>query len=258
MLYKIKKELSYLKAKRAEIKKRIELAPSGTLRCTVCKGNYQYYIGKRYLRNKERKLVIDLAEKEYFVKLDEQMKKYEKALTVVEDFLENEQLQNIYRKLHPARKAVVTPIYKPIELVIEEFEQIKYDGKAFEPSDKTAYYTIKGERVRSKSEKIIADELYRHGIPYKYEFPIELEGWNKRITVYPDFIVLNKRTEKKWIIEHLGMMDNRSYFESAMQKLDTYEKNDILLGRDLILLHETSASPLNTKTLEKYITEYLY
>ena len=54
------------------------------------------------------------------------------------------------------------------------------------------------------------------------------------------------------------MMDKNTYFESTMQKLDTYEKNDILLGRDLILLHETSSSPLNTKTLEKYIKEYLY
>ena len=36
------------------------------------------------------------------------------------------------------------PPIKRIELVIEEFEQIRYDGKGFEPSDKTAYYTIKG------------------------------------------------------------------------------------------------------------------
>ena len=51
----------------------------------------------------------------------------------------------------------------------------------------TEYYTIKGERVRSKSEKIIADELYRYQIPYKYEFPLTLATHNRNIQLYPDF-----------------------------------------------------------------------
>ena len=257
MLKKIKEELNYVKESKAELKKYIDNAPDGKLRCAVCRGNYQYYIGKRYLRNKEKKIAVKLAEKEYGEKLLLQLKKYEHALEVIEDFVENEKLQNIYRMLHSARQALVKPIYKPIELIIEEFEQTSYEGKQFLSEDKTSYYTIKGERVRSKSEKIIADELYRNGIPYKYEFPIELKAWNKTITVYPDFTVLNKRTGKKWIIEHLGMLDKTSYLESTLQKLDTYEKNDILLGRDLILLHETSSAPLDTRVLKKYIEEYL-
>lgn len=258
MINKIKEEIRYIKAVKAEINKRIAEAPSGKLRCAICRGNYQYYIGNRYLKSKEKKLAIRLAEKEYSLKIEKQLGRYESALEVIEDFIENERLQNIYRELHPARKAIVTPLYRPIEDIIEEFEQIKYEEKGFDELDKTSYYTIKGERVRSKSEKIIADELYRHGIPYKYELPIELQVWNKKVTIYPDFTVLNKRTGKKWFIEHLGMMDRPNYFETSMNKLDTYEKNDILLGRDLIILHETSKSPLNTKVLEKYINEYFY
>lgn len=130
-------------------------------------------------------------------------------------------------------------------------------GKSFLEDDKTEFYTIKGERVRSKSEKIIADELYRNGIPYKYEMPMELEGWKKKVLIYPDFTVLNKRTGKKWIIEHLGMMDKPAYYENAMQKVSTYEKNGILLGDRLIVLHETSGTPLNTVVLKKYIEKYL-
>ena len=57
-------------------------------------------------------------------------------------------------------------------------------------------------------------------------------------------------------MEHLGLMDNEAYYDNAMFKLDTYERNDILLGRDLLILHETSTAPLNTKVLEKYINEY--
>lgn len=44
--------------------------------------------------------------------------------------------------------------------------------------------TDRGERVRSKTEKIMADYFYRKGIEYKYEQPIYLKGLG---TVYPDF-----------------------------------------------------------------------
>lgn len=257
MLNKIKEELRCIEVVRAKFKNKIVGTSGDKLRCAVCRGHYQYYIGKRYLKKKERKLATQLAQKEYYEKLDKEMLKYEKALTIVENFLENEILQNVYRKLHPARKVLVVPAYRPIEKVIDEFEKIEYECKGFRDEDKTEYYTIKGERVRSKSEKIIADELYRNGIPYKYELPTEIQVLNKKMTIYPDFTVLNKRTGKKWIIEHLGMMDNKTYYESAMQKLDIYEKNDILLGRNLIILHETSTNPLKVKILEKYIKEYL-
>ena len=257
VLKKIKNELNYLRKVKATIARKVENAPEGKLRCAISKGYFQYYIGDRYLKSKDKKIAIKLAEKEYSLKIEKLIKRYEHALEEILDFVENERLQNVYRELHPARKVLIEPLYRPVEEMMEEFEQLTYVGKEFGEENKTAYYTIKGERVRSKSEKIIADELYRHGIPYKYELPIELEVWNKKITIYPDFTVLNKRTGKKWIIEHLGMMDKSSYSESAMQKLDTYEKNDILLGRDLLLLHETSISQLDTKVLEKYINEYL-
>ena len=57
--------------------------------------------------------------------------------------------------------------------------------------------------------------------------------------------------------EYYEKLDKEGYYNNAMFKLDTYEKNDILLGRDLIVLHETSTMPLNTKIVGKYINEYL-
>ena len=51
-------------------------------------------------------------------------------------------------------------------------------------------------------------------------------------------------------------MGDDSYYEHALKKIDVYERNDLLIGRGLILLHETSKSPLNTKILDKYIEEY--
>ena len=68
--------------------------------------------------------------------------------------------------------------------------------------------------------------------------PLELDSWGRKITIYPDFTVLNRRTGRKWYIEHLGMMDNPGYYEKAMIKLDTYEKNEIILGEQLLIFHE--------------------
>lgn len=257
MLNKINKELEYIKDVKKEIVRKINDAPEGSLRCARSKGYYQYYIGKEYINSNKKEMVEKLAEKEYCLKLEKEIKKYEYALEGVRKYIEEERLQNIYRNLYPGRKVLVSPIYKPIEEIIEEFEKIEYEGKCFDEEDNTAYYTVKGERVRSKSEKIIADELYRCGVPYKYELPMKLQGERRIIEVYPDFTVLNKRDGKKWILEHLGMMDNPNYYDMAMRKLDIYEKNNILLGRDLIILHESSAHPLDTKILQKYIKQYL-
>lgn len=68
---------------------------------------------------------------------------------------------------------------------------------------------------------IIADLLNKEGIPYRYEYPIQLNGvgW-----IYPDFTVLNVRLRKEYYWEHLGMMDDYSYAEKALQKISSYEQ----------------------------------
>ena len=257
MLRKLDCELRGLEEAKRKNDKLLKNAPEGKLRCEVSKGYYQYYLGKEYLGKDKKKLIGKLAQKEYGIQLNKKLELYLKKLYELKMLYEKEELEEVYRKLHPARKVLVEPMIPPIEKIIEAFKRIEYEGKPFSEDDKTEFYTIKGERVRSKSEKIIADELYRNGIPYKYEMPIELEGWQKRVLIYPDFTVLNKCTGKRWLVEHLGMMDKPMYYENAMQKLSIYEKNGILLGDGLIVLHETSGSPLNIVVLKKYIEKYL-
>ena len=59
--------------------------------------------------------------------------------------------------------------------------------EALDMSKRQEIYTERGERVRSKSEKIIADKLFLQNIPYHYERPIYLKGFGM---VYPDFCCL--------------------------------------------------------------------
>ena len=103
-------------------------------------------------------------------------------------------------------------------------------------------------------EKIIADKLYMLGIPYKYECPITLKGFGK---IYPDFTILCVKKRQEYIWEHFGMMDNQEYVTKALNKIDMYEKNGYFPGHNLIISHETSLTPINTKIIDELIKVYI-
>lgn len=254
----LENELMRIKQIEDQIKKALKDAPEGKVRCSSCRGNYQYYQGREYISKDKIGYVKSIAQRDYCRSMEGLVKKVRRYLETLMKIYNNEELEQAYRKLAPSRKAVVTPLIKPIEEIIKEFEQIQYEGLRFSEEDTREYYTIKGERVRSKSEKIIADELFRKGIPYKYEMPINvLDFRGREKTIYPDFTVLNKQTGKRWIIEHFGLMDSPDYYDNAMLKLDTYERNGYLLGKNLLIFHETDRMPLNIKVMQKYIEQYL-
>lgn len=82
------------------------------------------------------------------------------------------------------------------------------------------YSTTNGDKVRSKSEVIIANLLAQHGIKYQYEKKLEYEAgkW-----IEPDFtIILPTGKEVYW--EHLGMLGVESYDKRWLEKQDIYEK----------------------------------
>ena len=257
MQKELTKRLKKLQEMEARMEQFLKRAPEGKLRCAINKGCYQYYIGNQYQDKTKIEYVKKLAKKEYYQQTLKEIEKQRVALEKLVRTMEQHPLERVYERMHPARKRLVEPEVKPVADIIREFEQMEYEGKGFTEEDTTAYYTIKGERVRSKSEKIIADTFERKGIPYQYEMPLQLRYRNKNITIYPDFTVLNKQTGKKYIFEHFGMMDKQAYYENALMKLDTYEKNGILLGDGLIITHETAGRSLDTNVLEEYIERYL-
>ena len=136
---------------------------------------------------------------------------------------------------------------------IRKWQEEIYQGKEFY-EDTPELYTLQGERVRSKSELIIADMLSKEGVPYRYEYPLYLRGVGR---IYPDFTVLNikKREEVFW--EHFGMMDDPTYAEAAVKKIATYEQNGIFPGENLILTYETRKNPINQKVVMSLIEHYL-
>ena len=151
------------------------------------------------------------------------------------------------------------------EQYTQQWKGVSWIGRPFAP-DTPVHRTANGERVRSKSEIIIADTLLRHGIPYRYEFPLTLHcsaddndfsSLDGTVTLHPDFLCLNTRTRTEFFWEHFGLMDDPDYSKNAAGKLRLYIENGILPGRNLIITMETQREPLSTRSLEKLIEGFL-
>lgn len=156
-------------------------------------------------------------------------------------------------KLHTQRQLLVTPIEPIWEKELAQWYDSEYHGKEFYEGT-AEIVTEKGERVRSKSEKILADYFYRNNILYQYERPLYLKGYG---TVYPDFTFLSKKTRKEIYWEHEGMMDKPEYAKSAVKKIESYQRNGIHLGERLILTFETELTVLNSQIVEELVEKYL-
>lgn len=260
--------------------KALKRAPEGTLNISESHGNVQYYhrttpdsTKGKYISKENQQLIRRLAQKDYDVHILKALKKEQRLLKTVLTELERDQsrgleISKIFQSLTSHRRALVTPVTLTDEQYAAAWLSKKYEGKSFQP-DSPEYYTARGERVRSKSEVIIADTLNRLSIPYRYEYPLTLHRGGRHttsgdlsrkttsFTIYPDFLCLNLRTRQEFIWEHFGLMDDPSYSNRAIQKLRIYSENGIHPGHHLILSTETVDLPLNTKHIENIIQTYL-
>lgn len=255
------KKLLYCEKERMEkivkkTRKRLEKAPEGSLWMSKNRGGRQYYhytSSKKYISKENMELIRGLAQKTYDEKV---LKKAEKRLHQLEQILkdyDDDEIEQIYLKEHPDRKQHITPVEPTKEQLLEMWKKQDYHGLGFREDD-SVILTEKGERVRSKSEKIIADYFYRNGIEYKYECPLCLEKYG---VIYPDFTIFIKNSGRLIYFEHFGMMDEPSYARKAIRKIQTYEENGIFIGDGLIVTFETSQTVIGTKELDRLMKKYV-
>ena len=248
-------EEARLKAILKTTKERLKNAPEGSLRLSSNKFGRMYYHQKEkkeYISKTNTDLIRALAQKSYDKKI---VKQAEKELEQLEHFLDDykEELNQIYNEEHPDRRKYIVPIEPTWEQCLEAWKSKEYTGLEFQEGT-PLILSEKGERVRSKSEKIIADYLYHNGIEYKYECPIYLKGQGN---VYPDFTLLSRKSGKEIYFEHFGMMDEPSYARKAIRKIQTYEENGIFIGDSLIVTFETSQTVIGTKELDRLMRKYV-
>lgn len=95
--------------------------------------------------------------------------------------------------------------------------------------DGRIHRTKRGELVRSKSEVIIANELFYRGIDYTYEQELRLGEGPPR---YPDFTIEDAATGLTVYWEHCGMLADPGYKARWDAKKAWYRKNNIMPVED--------------------------
>lgn len=254
------KEQERLEKVSKKVRQSLANAPEGTLRLSKCHGCTQYYHCTEnsphkgvYIPKNNIKLAKRLAQKAY----DEKVLSYtEKCITQIKRLLKNfedDKINEIYASEHIERQKLITPVEPTYDQRLNEWLAESYQGKGF-AEGAPVITSNNGIRVRSKSEKIMADYFESIGLEYKYECPIYLKSYG---TIYPDFTFLSRKSGKIVYWEHEGMMDNPDYARSAVQKIELYERNGLFPGEDLILTFETSASIINTELMKELTMKYL-
>lgn len=157
----------------------------------------------------------------------------------------------VYRQLDPRRQRLVVPYILTDELYEKQWKDQVFRSNPFMPEGKI-YDTRNGEKVRSKTEAILADMFLELGIPYHYEKALML---NKGRVRYPDFTMLKIKTREEIYLEHFGLLDDEGYRNKCLHKLDEYRNNGIFPGKNLIITYESSESPFDILGTRKMIKE---
>lgn len=175
----------------------------------------------QYLQQHEQRIAL---QQNWFDKNPEIQKLLETSETFIPDYNENEYLQ----------KWIQTP----------------FESNPQYP-EKLIYKTLAGNFVRSKSEVMIANALYYHSIPYRYECAFRCD----EMVFYPDFTICHPKTRQIFYWEHFGLMYNPYYINKTFEKLKIYAGCQLVPGQNLLTTYETKDYPLDCEKVEHMIEE---
>lgn len=253
---KCRKELlqKIVKEKRAAVKK----VPPGSMKFVRRKSRTEYYWRKPgtgkyvYLNMDKRDFAAALAQKSYDEKILKAARAELKLITKLIRTYEPDVIDAVYSQSPKERRCLIKPVWLSDEEFREKWMEQESCMKGFAEGD-PEYYADKGERVRSKSEILIANTMYHLGVDYLFECEIYLNGFG---VVHPDFCVLDLKNRRTVIWEHLGKMGDPDYVERNLRRINAYLRNGYVIGETLILTFESAAQPLNTREVERIVRHY--
>ncbi len=234
--------------------------PSGNLRISKDGNKVKYFhvVEKgdthgKYIRKQDVKLAEMIAQRDYYTKVAEEAKREIKAIDMYLKNMSDIKVEDVFDSLNGYRQALVNPVILSDKEYARRWENETFKTNPFESGERV-YETKKGEKVRSKSEAMIADMYFELGIPYRYECEVAL--YNGKVK-YPDFTLL-KISERKLIYhEHMGMLEDDFYRKNNLIKLNEYSKSGIFCCDNLIISFETEYAPLNIKEIRKMVKKVL-
>ena len=259
----VERRLSLLRAKLRDFETLYEGMPEGNL--LIAPGtnvdSYRYYMRQSphdkqgiYLDRHQAEIKKKLAEKKYVEKLIKNVKSEITMLEKVNKLNISDSIVGTFSNLNPGVRKLIDPVNVDSETYVDMWLGETYEGLGFDENDTSELYSGKNERMRSKSEVLIANALIKRGIPYKYECPVTIGGG---MVLYPDFTILDIKNRKVKYWEHLGKMSDMSYVSRNMWKLDEYKKVGIYLGINLFVTYESMQKALGTGEIDKVIEAML-
>jgi hypothetical protein len=170
-------------------------------------------------------------------------------LKCIDFYLKHRKAENFSDMLgtdSPYRDLLVTQ-----STIADDWEYAPYEKSTDHPENLT-HPAPKGEMVRSKSEADIAQALFSHNIPYRYEEIHDIYG--SRIAT--DFTILHPKTHEIILWEHFGRCDDPGYQSTIDYKMYRYIRAGYLPGRTMITTYEDSKHPFVFLDAEEIVQKY--
>lgn len=258
------KKRKVLESKMMYLESALERLPKGKLTCARNGSNEQYakwYVskgkGRVYLPKTERVLAEQLALRKLYTAQLQQLRHESELLRNYELYHK----ENVYSKEIENLLSQKSPYYELLKnsiadsrrnvAYIKMWQEAEYQTNCSHP-EHLQHKSLKGERLRSKSEVIIANALYMNHIPYRYECELVLGD----TTLYPDFTILHPETQEIYYWEHFGMMHQTAYRENTVQKLRLYGEYEIFPFHQLITTYESESVALDSEMIQRIIDMY--
>ncbi len=262
------KEMTRLEKMLKKIDAFLAEAPEGCLKWQNKNGATYYYHqymikgdesrndkwNREYIKKNNVSLAEALAQKQYYMAIRPILENNLAQLKRFTEKYEKDKAENVYETLSAERKKLITPLQISVNEQLRKWKEEVYERNTMYPEN-LRYETEQGDLVRSKSEVIIANILYRHSrdILYKYERPLTLMVDGKEKTIYPDFTIINVHTGKITYWEHAGRMDDTHYASEFVKKMNAYVDNNLMPGEDVIVTFETQGNPLDIGVVKKMV-----
>ena len=141
--------------------------------------------------------------------------------------------------------------YSALEIELKQWENEQYPCYEGHPEN-LIYQGLKNKMMRSKSEIMIESYLAEYGIPYRYEYLLELDT----VSIHPDFTIRHPKTGEYFYWEHFGSIEKGSYLDAALSKIRIYISNGLIPDENFIMTFETQNHPLTPQKIKETIEKF--
>ena len=128
-----------LSAVEAALSKRLSRAPAGVLNVSPHRGGFQYFratakTGRKgeYIPEEKMSLAAAIAQRDYDAKILAEIQRLRWVLEKCVEKYDVSIAENLYARLHPARRSLVTPLVYPDEDFVARWSAVKYAGRDFD------------------------------------------------------------------------------------------------------------------------------